>query len=119
MSDLLAESTSAGPFAPQPYLLELHYHVTALEQFRNETLLQARKGDPEDLQAVKGYFRDLDQVLKGYEEWLFDLGGRALELSVKGREDTLVILLKICEVETQADERVRFLFHLHLSPTSD
>lgn len=80
--------------------------MTALEQFRNETLLQASKGTAADVEAVRGHFGELERVLEGFEAWLWELGGLALELCRRGREDTLVILLKICEVESQADEKV-------------
>ena len=83
--------------------------MTALEQFRNETLLQARKGSAADVEAVRGHFGELERVLEGFEAWLWELGRLALELCRRGREDTLVILLKICEVESQADEKVRRL----------
>ncbi|GAA5917337.1 hypothetical protein JCM8208_000992 [Rhodotorula glutinis] len=42
LSDLLS-ADRADPLGPSPNLLPIHYHLTELETFRNETLAQAKK----------------------------------------------------------------------------
>ncbi|TNY20758.1 exocyst complex component Sec6-domain-containing protein [Rhodotorula diobovata] len=42
LSDLLSQDR-ADPLGPSPNLLPIHYHLTELETFRNETLAQAKK----------------------------------------------------------------------------
>lgn len=105
-ASLLNDSTRYGPLAPQPNLLPCHFQLLRLEAFRNETLHQAKKGTSEDLITVKAYFEKLDKVVRDFDAWIWELSGMVLELAREGRMDTVVKILKICEVEGREDEKV-------------
>jgi len=105
-ASLLNDSTRDGPLAPQPNLLPCHFQLLRLEAFRNETLHQAKKGTSEDLITVKAYFEKLDKVVRDFDAWIWELSGMVLELVREGRMDTVVKILKICEVEGREDEKV-------------
>ncbi|WVQ80448.1 hypothetical protein IAT38_002553 [Cryptococcus sp. DSM 104549] len=96
-----------GAGGPSPNLLPIHFQLQQLEAFRNETLHQAKKsGAPAEEREVLGrWFERLDKVGEAFEGWLWEIGGRVVELARSGNGGTVVRLLKIVEVEGKEDEK--------------
>ncbi|PWN38661.1 exocyst complex component Sec6, partial [Ceraceosorus guamensis] len=88
-----------------PNLLALHYHISNLETFRNETLQMARTCSSDVRLTLTEYFAPLDGLVRQFEEYLWDLGSRALDLAREDMGGVVVRLVKVIEVESRADEK--------------
>lgn len=86
-------------------LLVLHYHISDLERFRNETLQMARTCSGDIRQQLTEFFAPLDGLIKQFEEYLFMLGERTIDLVREGREGVIVKMVKIIEKESREDEK--------------
>lgn len=95
-----------GPSGPSPNLLPIHYQLQQLEAFRNETLHQAKKSEQAEREILVRWFEKLDQVGVDFEAWLWEIGGRVVDLARRGNGGTVVRLLKIVEFEGKEDEKV-------------
>lgn len=106
ISSLLA-SDRADPLGPSPNLLPIHYHLTELETFRNETLAQARQGKSgaDATATLESYFSRLGETLEAFEAHYFRLARELLELARNGNAAVAVKLAKIAEVETARDQK--------------
>nr|ODN86660.1 hypothetical protein L203_03907 [Cryptococcus depauperatus CBS 7841] len=94
-----------GPCGPCPNLLPIHFQLQQLESFRNETMHQAKKSDPQERETLSQWFEKLDKVGKDFEAWLWEIGSRVVECVRKGHGGTIVRLLKIIEFEGKQDEK--------------
>ncbi|KAL0243991.1 hypothetical protein I308_105254 [Cryptococcus tetragattii IND107] len=94
-----------GPAGPSPNLLPIHFQLQQLEAFRNETLHQAKKSNPQDRETLVKWFEKVDKVGGDFEAWLWEIAGSVVELLRKGNGGTVVRLLKIIEVEGKEDEK--------------
>ncbi|PWN20968.1 exocyst complex component Sec6 [Microstroma glucosiphilum] len=92
-------------FGPATRLLSLHYHISELETFRNETLQTARTCSSDVRQQLMEFFSPLDGLVKEFEGYLFLMGERAIDLVREGREGVIVKLVKIIEKESREDEK--------------
>lgn len=98
-----------GPAGSSPNLLPIHFQLQQLEAFRNETLHQAKKSNPQDRETLVKWFEKVDKVGGDFEAWLWEIAGSVVELLRKGNGGTVVRLLKIIEVEGKEDEKVRHI----------
>lgn len=94
------------PFSPsdQP-LLHIHYHLFKLEEFRDQTMHQARDSPHDVIITLKTYFRRLDVLSDDFTQYLWLLSRHLLQLIDADCGPTVVKLAKIIEVEEQADEK--------------
>ncbi|MGG6499344.1 UNVERIFIED_CONTAM: exocyst complex component Sec6 family protein, partial [Bacteroidetes bacterium 56_B9] len=53
------------------------------------------------------WFSNLDRLGEEYEKWLWEIGGRIVELVRRRNGGTVVRLLKVVEFEGKEDEKVR------------
>ncbi|BGP17883.1 hypothetical protein JCM10213_000961 [Rhodosporidiobolus nylandii] len=128
LSSLLASDRS-DPLGPSPNLLPIHFHLTELETFRNETLAQAKKhgsgsrsvvgspdpnASPGSAAAVGGastketlerYFERLGETIEAFEAHYFRLARELLALARAGQAAVAVKLCKIAEVEGARDQK--------------
>lgn len=105
ISDLLS-SDRASPLGPSPNLLPVHYHLSELETFRNETLAQAKRhGDSTSKATLEQYFERLGSTIADFEEHYFHLASNLLELARKGNARVAVKIAKIAEVEGARDQK--------------
>lgn len=106
ISDLLASDRS-DPLGPCPNLLPIHYHLSELETFRNETLAQAKKGQASSgsKATLEQYFERLGETIEAFEAHYFRLAQELLELARKGNGSVAVKIAKIAEVEGTRDEK--------------
>lgn len=103
----LLSSDRSDPLGPSPNLLPIHYHLTELETFRNETLAQAKKGKSgaRALQTLEQYFEQLGTMIEAFEAHYFRLARELLELTREGNAAVAVKIAKIAEVEGARDEK--------------
>ncbi|GAA5979880.1 hypothetical protein JCM5350_005529 [Sporobolomyces pararoseus] len=110
LSSLLSADRS-DPLGPSPNLLPIHYHLTELETFRNETLAQANKSAltpdraKQTIQVLEKYFERLGETIEAFEAHYFRLARELLSLTRKGNSSVAVKLCKIAEVEGARDQK--------------
>ena len=104
LEGLLAQD-KAKPLGPAPNLLLLHYHITQLETFRNETMHQAKRATPEARATLEKYFERPNALLKEFEEYYLGLAGDLIQIVRKGNPGVAVKIAKIAELEGQKDEK--------------
>jgi hypothetical protein len=110
LSSLLSQDRS-DPLGPSPNLLPIHYHLTELETFRNETLAQANKSAltpdraKQTIQVLEKYFERLGETIEAFEAHYFRLARELLALTRKGNASVAVKLCKIAEVEGARDQK--------------
>lgn len=92
-------------FAPTDYLLHVHYHLFKLEEFRDQTMHQARDSPHDVIITLKTYFRRLDVLSDDFTQYLWKLARNLLPLVENDCGSTIVKLAKIIECEEQADEK--------------
>ena len=91
---------------PATNLLAIHHQINQLESFRNETMSQAKKASAESRATLAKWFERLNRILSVFDAYILDLARNILPLIRAQREDVVVKLIKIAEVEGKADERV-------------
>lgn len=132
LSQLLA-ADRADPLGPSPNLLTVHYHLTELETFRNETLAQAKRagsgatatllagtvadtdtttaseasqiGTSTTRETLERYFERLGETIEAFEAHYFRLARDLLVLARAGHAAVAVKLAKIAELEGVRDQK--------------
>ena len=106
ISELLSLDRAA-PLGPAPNLLPIHYHLTELETFRNETLAQAKRShsSPASKETLEQYFERLGETIEAFEAHYFRLARDLLELARSGNAAVAVKIAKIAEVEGARDQK--------------
>lgn len=102
---MLLDDLQADLFNPRPDLLALHFHISQLESFRNETMQFGRSCSLEVRETLQEYFTPLDGLIKGFEGYLMALCSRIMDLVREERGNVVVIVVKIVEKESREDER--------------
>lgn len=95
---------------PATDLLSIHYEVGQLESFRNETMNQAKNSSQKAKALLSGLFERPNKIIAVFDAYILDLAQNILPLVRAHREDVVIKLLKITEVEGKADERVSRAF---------
>ncbi|CAO3646915.1 unnamed protein product [Cunninghamella echinulata] len=95
----------ADIFEPQSNLLHVHYNLYKLEEFRDQTMHQARDSPHDVLVTLKTYFKRVDMLSEEFTQHLWQLARNMLALVDEGCGPTIVILIKIIECEEKADEK--------------
>lgn len=103
--EALLAREKAKPYGPAPNLLLIHYHVTELEAFRNETVHQAKRATAETRATLEKYFERLNAFLQEYEEHYLNLAATLLQIVRRGNPGVAVKIAKIAELEGQKDEK--------------
>ena len=105
LEEMLYEDTR-DILGPATNLLSIHYQVGQLENFRNETMNQAKNSSPESKATLAKWFDRLNKIIMVFDAYILDLAQNILPLVRAHREDVVIKLIKIAEVEGKADERV-------------
>ncbi|KAJ1022680.1 hypothetical protein NDA18_005018 [Ustilago nuda] len=90
---------------PATDLLPLHFHLSQLEAFRNETFQIARTCSADVRSTVSKFFAPLDGLIKAFDDYIMQLAERTLDLVREDRSSVVVKLIKIIEKESREDER--------------
>jgi exocyst complex component 3 len=106
LEDMLAADRS-DILGGAPNLLAIHYQLTQLEAFRNQTMHQAKKASSESRNTLARCFERLNNLIEAFEELLMELARMILPLVRAGHPEVVVKLVKIAEVEGREDEKVK------------
>ncbi|KXN86616.1 Exocyst complex component sec6 [Leucoagaricus sp. SymC.cos] len=98
-------SDSKDILGPAPNLLVIHYQLNQLENFRNQTMHQAKKAKQSSQQTLARGFERLNGVIAAFDEYILELAGNVLNLVRAGRPDVVVKLIKVAEAEGREDEK--------------
>ncbi|EJD07303.1 exocyst complex component Sec6 [Fomitiporia mediterranea MF3/22] len=90
---------------PARNLLILHIHLTQLENFRNQTLHQAKKATTDSRAILNRWFERLNKFVANFEEYFADLSRNILPIVRAGHSEVVVKLVKIAEIEGKEDEK--------------
>uniref|UniRef100_V5EVS1 Uncharacterized protein n=1 Tax=Kalmanozyma brasiliensis (strain GHG001) TaxID=1365824 RepID=V5EVS1_KALBG len=97
-----SQDDMAGPATD---LLPLHFHLSQLEAFRNETFHLARTCSADVRNTVTEYFAPLDGLIRAFDDYIMTLAERTMDLVREERASVVVKLVKIIEKESREDER--------------
>ncbi|KAI3649313.1 hypothetical protein MP228_005832, partial [Amoeboaphelidium protococcarum] len=97
---------SENILGPADSLLQIHYELYKLEEFRDITVHQAKTQGPTVINIINKYFKRLDSLSEQFREYLWTLGQNILELVKEDQGQVLVKICKIVEAEEMADEQV-------------
>ncbi|KAH9821815.1 exocyst complex component Sec6-domain-containing protein [Melampsora americana] len=96
----------ATPLGEASNLLAIHYCLSELETFRNETMLQAtRDGQASTIKTLEGYCERLAGTLEAFESHYLHLASSLLDIVRKGHPKVAIKIAKIAEIEGQRDEK--------------
>ncbi|KAH8916622.1 exocyst complex component Sec6 [Atractiella rhizophila] len=95
----------ADPLGPSKNLLQIHYQVSEMEKFRNETVMRAKKSTPEEKKTLDRYFEPVGELIEEFEAHYLLLAGSILEIVRKGNPTVVIKIVKIAEVEGALDEK--------------
>lgn len=103
----LLTADRADALGSSPNLLPIHYHLSELETFRNETLAQAKRGGAGAgaNKTLEAYFERLGETIVQFELHYFALARELIALAKKGNASVAVKVAKIAEVEGARDQK--------------
>jgi len=104
LEGMLAQD-AVKPLGSAPNLLVIHFHLTQLETFRNETIHQAKKATPESRATLERYFERLNALLKAFDEHYANLAGSLVQIARAGHPGVAVKIAKIAELEGLKDQK--------------
>lgn len=93
---------------PARNLLTLHFHLNQLENFRNQTMHQAKKARSDSRATLARWFERLDKFVDDFEEYFAALSRNILPIVRAGHPEVVVKLVKIAEIEGKEDEKVSY-----------
>ncbi|KAI0072648.1 exocyst complex component sec6 [Panus rudis PR-1116 ss-1] len=104
LEDMLARD-SEDILGPAPNLLRIHYQLTKLESFKNQTLHQAKKSSLEVRATLNRWFERLNGLIEAFDQYILALARNILPIVRAGHPDVIVKLMKIVEIEGREDEK--------------
>ncbi|KAH9028315.1 exocyst complex component Sec6 [Lactarius hengduanensis] len=90
---------------PAPNLLPIHLQLTQLENFRNETMHQAKKATAQSRNNLARRFERLTGVIEEFDDYIMKLSRNILPLARAGHIEVIVKIAKIAEIEGREDEK--------------
>jgi len=103
--EALLQRDRQDPLGPAPNLLAVHYSLTQLESFRNETVLQAKRSKRADMETLNRYFERLAGTIESFESHYLHLASNLIEITKAGHPSVAVKVAKIAEMEGSRDEK--------------
>ncbi|KAI9444471.1 exocyst complex component Sec6 [Lactarius indigo] len=90
---------------PASNLLPIHLQLTQLENFRNETMHQAKKATAQSRNNLARRFERLTGVIEAFDDYIMELSRNILPLARAGHIEVIVKIVKIAEIEGREDEK--------------
>lgn len=118
LEDMLV-ADSEDILGPAPNLLPMHFQINQLENFRNQTMHQAKKASADSRNRLTMWFERLNKVIEAFDEYILALARNVLNIARARHPEAIVKLIKIAEIEGKEDERVRKLFFVRYRFISD
>lgn len=114
LEDMLV-ADSEDILGPAPNLLPMHFQINQLENFRNQTMHQAKKASADSRNRLTMWFERLNKVIEAFDEYILALARNVLNIARARHPEVIVKLIKIAEIEGREDEKVRRIFFVCLS----
>ncbi|CAG8613834.1 9265_t:CDS:2 [Dentiscutata heterogama] len=112
----LLQQDKQNIMGPAENLLFIHYQLFRLQEFRDNTMHQAKNTSQDDVILIlEQYFRKLDELSNEFVEYLWTLTKNMIELIKVGQGSVIVRVVKIIETEEKADERATAAEHARYS----
>jgi exocyst complex component 3 len=105
LEDMLV-ADSQDILGPAPNLLPMHYQINQLEEFKNQTMHQAKRASADSRNRLALWFEPLNKVIEAFDEYILALARNMLSLVRAGHPEVIVKLIKIAEIEGREDEKV-------------
>jgi exocyst complex component 3 len=105
LEDML-DADRSDLLGPAPSLLSIHFQITKLENFRNQTLHQAKKASADSRAKLATRFERLNVLIEAFEEYVIALARNVLAVIRAGHPEVIVKVIKIAEMEGREDEKV-------------
>ncbi|KAL1743219.1 exocyst complex component Sec6-domain-containing protein [Schizophyllum fasciatum] len=105
MLENMLEEDSQDILGPAPNLLVIHFQLKQLEDFRNETMHQAKKASAQSRATLSQWFERLNGVIDAFDQYIIGLASNVLSIVRAGNPDVVVKLIKIAETEGREDEK--------------
>ncbi|KAK0554741.1 SNARE-binding exocyst subunit S6 [Tilletia horrida] len=103
--DAMLQQTMDESGGSMPLLLPLHYHLSSLQVFRNETI-QVGKGCSSEVRGtLSDVFAPFDDFVNRFEAFFFSLAERTVDIVRDGQNSVVIRMLKIVEKEGRDDEQ--------------
>ena len=118
LEDMLV-ADSEDILGPASNLLPMHFQINQLENFRNQTMHQAKKASADSRNRLTMWFERLNKVIEAFDEYILALARNVLNIARARHPEAIVKLIKIAEIEGKEDERVRKLFFVRYRFISD
>ncbi|KIJ55612.1 hypothetical protein M422DRAFT_151883 [Sphaerobolus stellatus SS14] len=90
---------------PAKYLFPVHHQLHQLEEFRNQTLHQAKKASENSRAILQRLFEPLDRLIQEFDQHFLTLCRNILPIIRAGHPEVIVKLCKISELEGTADQK--------------
>ncbi|KAI5123506.1 hypothetical protein M0805_006666 [Coniferiporia weirii] len=90
---------------PARNLLSMHFILNQLENFRNQSMHQAKKASAESRVTLVRWFDRLNKLIEEFEEYFAALSRNILPIVRAGHPEVVVKLVKIAEIEGKEDEK--------------
>ncbi|KAL9938453.1 hypothetical protein V8E36_003076 [Tilletia maclaganii] len=103
--DAMLRQTMDESSGSMPLLLPLHYHLSHLSIFRNETVQVGKSCSAEIRGTLTDVFVPFDDLVRRFEEFFFSLAERTVDIVRDGQNSVVIRLLKIVEKEGREDEQ--------------
>ncbi|KAE8226531.1 hypothetical protein CF319_g889 [Tilletia indica] len=103
--DSMLHQTMEESNGSMPLLLPLHYHISNLQLFRNETIQVGKSCSSEIRGTLSDVFAPFDDLVRRFEEFFFSLAERSVDIVRDGQNSVVIRLLKIVEKEGRDDEQ--------------
>ncbi|TFY83191.1 hypothetical protein EWM64_g825 [Hericium alpestre] len=104
LEDMLASDRN-DLYGPAPHLLTIHFQINQLENFRNQTMHQAKKASSESRAALNRMFERLNNVIEEFEDYFMEIARNIIPIVRAGHPDVIVKMAKIAENEGREDEK--------------
>lgn len=105
MLENMLEDDSQDILGPAPNLLVIHFQLKQLEDFRNQTMHQAKKASASSRATLTQWFERLNGVIEAFDQYIIGLASNVLSIVRAGNPDVIVKLIKIAETEGREDEK--------------
>ncbi|KAH8116490.1 exocyst complex component Sec6 [Phellopilus nigrolimitatus] len=90
---------------PARNLLSMHFYLNELENFRNQSMHQAKKASAESRVTLVKWFDRLNKFIEDFENYFAALSRNILPIVRAGHPEVIVKLVKIAEIEGREDEK--------------
>lgn len=105
LEEMLEDERDSVP-GPARNLLPMHFQLTMLESFRNQTMHEAKKASVSSRATLIKWFERLNKFIEAFDEYIFTLARNILPIVRAGYPEVIVKLVKIAEMEGKEDEKV-------------